>query len=86
MPMSYREMYQPIGQDVETKASQIRLLICDVDGVFSDGRIYLTNSGKKSKLFIPEMVTALKRYGRPVLKLPLSQVDVPRLSRNACNH
>lgn len=51
MPMSYREMYQPIGQDVETKASQIRLLICDVDGVFSDGRIYLANSGEEIKAF-----------------------------------
>lgn len=51
MPMSYREMYQPIAKDVETKASQIRLLICDVDGVFSDGRIYLANSGEEIKAF-----------------------------------
>jgi 3-deoxy-D-manno-octulosonate 8-phosphate phosphatase (KDO 8-P phosphatase) len=29
----------------------IRLLICDVDGVFSDGRIYLGNDGEELKAF-----------------------------------
>ena len=51
MPMTYREMYQPISQTVEAKAGQVRLLICDVDGVFSDGRIYLGNSGEEIKAF-----------------------------------
>ena len=31
--------------------SNIRLLVCDVDGVFSDGRIYLGNSGEELKAF-----------------------------------
>ena len=31
--------------------SAIRLLICDVDGVFSDGRIYLGNAGEEFKAF-----------------------------------
>lgn len=30
---------------------QVRLLICDVDGVFSDGRIYLGNAGEELKAF-----------------------------------
>lgn len=51
MSMSYREMYQPIAKEVEAKAAQIRLLICDVDGVFSDGRIYLGNDGEELKAF-----------------------------------
>lgn len=51
MAMTYREMYQPIGKDVEAKAAQIKLLICDVDGVFSDGRIYLGNDGEELKAF-----------------------------------
>ena len=30
---------------------QIKLLICDIDGVFSDGRIYLGNDGEELKAF-----------------------------------
>jgi len=30
---------------------QIKLLVCDVDGVFSDGRIYLGNQGEELKAF-----------------------------------
>lgn len=31
--------------------SNIKLLVCDVDGVFSDGRIYLGNDGEELKAF-----------------------------------
>lgn len=31
--------------------SQIKLLICDIDGVFSDGRIYMGNNGEELKAF-----------------------------------
>ena len=30
---------------------RIRLLVCDVDGIFSDGRIYLGNNGEEYKAF-----------------------------------
>lgn len=33
------------------KASQIRLLICDVDGVLSNGKVYFSNSGDEIKSF-----------------------------------
>jgi 3-deoxy-D-manno-octulosonate 8-phosphate phosphatase (KDO 8-P phosphatase) len=33
------------------KLQQIKLLVCDVDGVFSDGRIYLGNKGEELKAF-----------------------------------
>ncbi|GAC35627.1 3-deoxy-manno-octulosonate-8-phosphatase KdsC [Paraglaciecola polaris] len=33
------------------KFSRIRLLACDVDGVFSDGRIYMGNAGEELKAF-----------------------------------
>lgn len=33
------------------RATQIKLLICDVDGVFTDGRIYLGNNGEELKAF-----------------------------------
>jgi len=33
------------------KARQIKLLVCDVDGVFSDGRVYMGNQGEELKTF-----------------------------------
>ena len=43
--------YGPVGAEVMARASQIRLLICDVDGVMSDGVIYMGNSGEELKAF-----------------------------------
>ncbi|VFP88850.1 3-deoxy-manno-octulosonate-8-phosphatase KdsC [Candidatus Erwinia haradaeae] len=37
--------YGPINQDILRKAKHIQLLICDSDGVMSDGWIYQTNDG-----------------------------------------
>jgi 3-deoxy-D-manno-octulosonate 8-phosphate phosphatase (KDO 8-P phosphatase) len=37
--------------DVRTSLSGIRLVAFDVDGVFTDGRIYLSNDGIESKAF-----------------------------------
>jgi len=47
----FNELYQPVTDNVINKAQQIKLLICDVDGVFSDGRIYLGNNGEELKAF-----------------------------------
>ena len=47
----FSQLYQPISDSVFDKAKAIRLLICDVDGVFSDGRIYLGNNGEELKAF-----------------------------------
>lgn len=44
-------LYGPVADAVWDKASAIKLLICDVDGVFSDGRIYLGNNGEELKAF-----------------------------------
>ena len=38
-------------QEILNKAAQIRLLICDVDGVLTDGRIYFTPDGDEFKGF-----------------------------------
>jgi len=43
--------YGPVSEDILIQAQRIRLLICDVDGVFSDGRIYLGNQGEELKAF-----------------------------------
>ncbi|MFQ6372929.1 3-deoxy-manno-octulosonate-8-phosphatase KdsC [Shewanella sp. YIC-542] len=49
--MSHEGFYGPIAAPVWQAAQQVRLLICDVDGVFSDGRIYLGNNGEELKAF-----------------------------------
>ncbi|CUX97021.1 3-deoxy-manno-octulosonate-8-phosphatase KdsC [Candidatus Hoaglandella endobia] len=43
--------YGSLTQRVLDRASRIRLLICDVDGVMSDGLIYMGNHGEELKAF-----------------------------------
>jgi len=43
--------YGKISMANQARALKIKLLICDVDGVFSDGRIYLGNQGEELKAF-----------------------------------
>lgn len=43
--------YGTISTCCYRQAEKIKLLICDVDGVFSDGRIYLGNQGEELKAF-----------------------------------
>ncbi|MDC5820749.1 3-deoxy-manno-octulosonate-8-phosphatase KdsC [Vibrio europaeus] len=44
-------LYQPVEQSILDIAKEIKLLICDVDGVFSDGMIYMGNGGEELKTF-----------------------------------
>jgi 3-deoxy-D-manno-octulosonate 8-phosphate phosphatase (KDO 8-P phosphatase) len=44
-------LYGPVDEAVFAIAKQIKLLICDVDGVFSDGLIYMGNQGEELKTF-----------------------------------
>lgn len=43
--------YGPIDKALLIQLRQIKLLACDVDGVFSDGRIYMGQSGEELKAF-----------------------------------
>ncbi len=44
-------LYGSVNADVYETARSIKLLICDVDGVFSDGRVYMGNQGEELKAF-----------------------------------
>ncbi|WP_281545386.1 3-deoxy-manno-octulosonate-8-phosphatase KdsC [Grimontia sp. SpTr1] len=44
-------LYGPVSTELVERARDIKLLICDVDGVFSDGRIYMGNDGEELKAF-----------------------------------
>lgn len=43
--------YGPVSENMIKKAEKIQLLICDVDGVMSDGLIYMGNNGEELKAF-----------------------------------
>lgn len=49
--MQQSALYGPIASSVWQKLAEIQLLICDVDGVLSDGLIYLGNQGEEFKTF-----------------------------------
>ncbi|AXX60992.1 low specificity phosphatase [Vibrio vulnificus YJ016] len=44
-------LYGPVEKAIVDIARDIKLLICDVDGVFSDGLIYMGNQGEELKTF-----------------------------------
>src|SRR5205807_10161011 len=37
--------------DLNERARRVRLLSCDVDGVLTDGRVYVDDDGRESKAF-----------------------------------
>jgi 3-deoxy-D-manno-octulosonate 8-phosphate phosphatase (KDO 8-P phosphatase) len=39
------------GADITSRACRVRLLTCDVDGVLTDGRIYVDDQGRELKAF-----------------------------------
>ncbi|SJL83631.1 3-deoxy-manno-octulosonate-8-phosphatase KdsC [Vibrio palustris] len=44
-------LYGKVNDDILSIAKSIKLLICDVDGVFSDGLVYMGNNGEELKTF-----------------------------------
>lgn len=46
-----KTLYAAIPQSLLTSMLNIKLLVCDVDGVFSDGKIYMGNQGEELKTF-----------------------------------
>ncbi len=44
-------MSERLTSNLLKKASKIKLLICDVDGVLSDGKVYFTSNGDELKNF-----------------------------------
>jgi len=46
-----KTLYGDISSELYQQMQKIKLLVCDIDGVFSDGRIYLGNDGEELKAF-----------------------------------
>lgn len=49
--MEESSLYGPMATTVWRNLAKVQLLICDVDGVLSDGNIYLGNQGEEYKSF-----------------------------------
>ena len=49
--MTVQTLYGAVTKEVWHRLKDVRLLICDVDGVLSDGMIYLGNEGEEYKSF-----------------------------------
>ena len=56
-------LYGDVSQDILNQAKKIKLLVCDVDGVFSDGRIYLGNNSEELKAFHTKDGFGIKALG-----------------------
>jgi 3-deoxy-D-manno-octulosonate 8-phosphate phosphatase (KDO 8-P phosphatase) len=56
-------LYGDVCESILNRAKQIKLLVCDVDGVFSDGRIYLGNDGEELKAFHTKDGFGIKALG-----------------------
>ena len=51
MSIAVATPYGPVAEALFQRAARVRLLVCDVDGVLSDGKIYLGNQGEELKTF-----------------------------------
>lgn len=49
--MSYIDDFQKLDTHIIERAKKIKLLICDVDGVLTDGLIFMGNQGEELKAF-----------------------------------
>ncbi len=56
-------LYGQVSQHVWQKMQKIKLFVCDIDGVFSDGRIYLGNNGEELKAFHTKDGYGIKALG-----------------------
>lgn len=56
-------LYGTVDKKILVQAKKIKLLVCDVDGVFSDGRIYLGNNGEELKAFHTKDGFGIKALG-----------------------
>jgi len=57
-------LYQPVSSEFYEQCKQIKLVVFDVDGVFSDGQIYLGNNNEELKAFNTKDGYGVKALGK----------------------
>lgn len=88
----------PVEIGVSARARRVRLLTCDVDGVLTDGRIYVDDHGRESKAFCALDGLAMGLLARagivvgwitgssaPAVAHRARQLDIPHLVQDARN-
>jgi len=86
--MAITTFYGDINKDLADKIKNIQLLVCDIDGVFSDGRIYLGNDGEELKAFHTKDgfgIKALVASGIEVAVITGRQSNIVKNRMNALN-
>lgn len=57
-------LYQRVSKDFFEQCKQVKLVVFDVDGVFSDGQIYLGNNNEELKAFNTKDGYGIKALGK----------------------
>jgi len=86
--MTTTSYYGEISKELTEKIKNIKLLVCDIDGVFSDGRIYLGNEGEELKAFHTKDgfgIKALVASGVKVAVITGRQSNIVKNRMNALN-
>jgi 3-deoxy-D-manno-octulosonate 8-phosphate phosphatase (KDO 8-P phosphatase) len=84
-------LYGFVAPEILAKAKNIKLLVCDVDGVFSDGRIYLGNEGEELKAFHTKDGFGIKALGASGIDVAIitgrrSQIVITRMKALNVRH
>jgi len=87
----HNTLYGDVSKTVLAQAAQIKLLVCDVDGVFSDGRIYLGNDGEELKAFHTKDGFGIKALGASGVEVAIitgrrSNIVATRMKALNVNH
>ena len=64
-----------ISSDISERAKSIRLALFDVDGVLTDGNIYIDSNGAELKVFNTHDGHGIRRCGQPLLRYAAAQVS-----------
>ncbi|MEW7865726.1 3-deoxy-manno-octulosonate-8-phosphatase KdsC [Aeromonas diversa] len=63
--------YGAVSAELMARAARIRLLVCDVDGVLSNGFIYMGNNGEELKTFCTRDGAGMKAVMRAGIELAI---------------
>lgn len=81
----FAQWYQPVSTELEAKANNIKLLICDIDGVFSEGTIFLGNDGEELKGFNTKDGYGVRQFMRAGIDIAIITGRTSNIVKNRMN-
>ena len=74
-PTAYLESMENIDKQIIEKAKNIDLVVFDVDGVLTDGGIYVSENGEESKwFFVISLIVSSFKISVPSAVLPVKSI------------